>query len=73
MPDVVIVSVTIVVVPLTSRALSLPVKTTSSAAPFPKTALPVIVNAKAPPSVPWVVIVEPFNVLFAPDKVTAPV
>jgi len=45
-----------------------------SAAPSPRTALPVIVNAFVPPIiVPFVVMVEPVSVRLPPDKVTFPV
>ena len=67
-----IVSVSIVVVPLTAKALLEPDITTSSLLLFPKTALPVTVKAKSLLSVPVVVTVDPSKVLSAPLKVTFP-
>ena len=61
-------------VPLTDKVPTAPVKVTVSVSvPSPNSALPVIVNAKAPPSVELVVTVVPANVLSAPLNVTAPV
>ena len=64
------VSVLMVVVPLTLNALT-PVMV--SRVPSPKTALPVMASELVPPMiVPLVVMVLPVSVRSAPLKVTAP-